>query len=209
MPIGDHLADELSGLGKFAKQLGKLPPKVVIKDGGVLISKLMTSTIRGVFVHLFRNSLDHGIEAEAERRSQRKTPEGTINLEINANSSGDCTIVYSDDGQGLNLFKLRELLSMERQNQALLEKDIMESIFIKGMSTKSEVSTISGRGMGMDAVRSILQGKGGDVEICPIGKPNAKGFIRFAFKISINRERIYPHNLIQDARGAPKMSQTS
>ncbi|HYX31888.1 MAG TPA: hypothetical protein VE954_02150, partial [Oligoflexus sp.] len=69
------------------------------------------------------------------------------------------------------------------------------SIFLKGVSTKNEVSAISGRGMGMDAVRSILQSKGGNIEVVSMGAPDSKGFIKFAFKITLNSEHIYPYNL--------------
>ncbi|MDQ3232407.1 MAG: Hpt domain-containing protein, partial [Pseudobdellovibrionaceae bacterium] len=195
MPIASHLVDELNGLGKLADQLGKLPPKILIHDRGVLISKIMTTTIKGVFVHLFRNSLDHGIETEAERRFKKKSSNGSISIEVDTDQDGRCQIQYSDDGPGLNLNRLKDMLTAESHRVNLGETEIMESIFLKGVSTKKEVSTISGRGMGMDAVRSILQSKGGNIEVVSMGPPDSKGFIKFAFKITLNSEHIYPHNL--------------
>ncbi|HYX34562.1 MAG TPA: 7TM diverse intracellular signaling domain-containing protein [Oligoflexus sp.] len=195
MPIASHLVDELNGLGKLSEQLGKLPPKILIHDHGVLISKLMTTTIKGVFVHLFRNSLDHGIETEAERRFKKKSSNGSISIEVDTDQEGRCQIQYADDGHGLNLNRLKDMLTEESHRINLVETEIMESIFLKGVSTKKEVSAISGRGMGMDAVRSILQSKGGNIEVVSMGAPDSKGFIKFAFKITLNSEHIYPYNL--------------
>jgi two-component system chemotaxis sensor kinase CheA len=116
-------------------------------------------------VHLVRNAIDHGIELPAERRSAGKPETGTISIE--ASRVGDRLIItVSDDGRGIDPAKIR---SKARQ-KALLPPDeldklpdeqVLQLVFAAGLSTATTISDISGRGVGMDAVRTGVEQMGG------------------------------------------------
>jgi two-component system chemotaxis sensor kinase CheA len=122
-----------------------------------------------VLVHLIRNSADHGLEAPEERIARGKPAEGTIWLR--AYSSGqNVYLEVADDGAGINVEKVvrraveRGLIS-EAQAAKLTTKQVYELLFASGFSTADQVSDISGRGVGLDAVRDKVQALGGHIDI--------------------------------------------
>ncbi|MGK5092716.1 ATP-binding protein [Deltaproteobacteria bacterium TL4] len=118
-------------------------------------------------VHLIRNSFDHGIEPWEERKAQGKPEQGQVKLTVSSDDQF-LNISISDDGRGLDAEKLKEvalrkgLISVE-EARALTEKESQELIFRPGFSTAESVTSVSGRGVGMDAVlttiRDSLKGK--------------------------------------------------
>lgn len=129
------------------------------------IAKLWSNTL----IHLLRNSLDHGIELPEDRVKKGKEPYGKI--DIKAYEQGEyCYVVVQDDGKGLN----REVLVNKAIEKNLYPKDVLaqmsdnevfDLIFDSGFSTAAVVSDVSGRGVGMDMVRSSVMALGGDVTI--------------------------------------------
>jgi two-component system, chemotaxis family, sensor kinase CheA len=129
------------------------------------IAKLWSNTL----IHLLRNSLDHGIELPEERIKKGKEPQGKI--DVKAYEQGEyCYIVIQDDGKGLN----REVLVNKAEEKGLYthevlslmsDTEVFELIFDSGFSTAAVVSDVSGRGVGMDMVRSSVIALGGDVSI--------------------------------------------
>ncbi len=133
------------------------------------IDKTMVELIADPLVHLVRNSLDHGIELPEVRERAGKPRNGTIRLE--ASQKGDqIVIAISDDGAGIDpdrvLAKALEkgLVSPER-TKALTKREILDFIFLPGFSTAQNVSDLSGRGVGMDVVRSNLSKLNGAIEL--------------------------------------------
>jgi chemotaxis protein histidine kinase CheA len=116
--------------------------------------------MKDAFVHSFRNSLDHGIETPAERALAGKCPRGKIALRTERDAKG-VRIHLSDDGRGLPIEELRTKTG-NRESPDLV---VAESIFDFGVSTAKGISRVSGRGVGMDAVRGFLRERGGDVAI--------------------------------------------
>ncbi len=119
--------------------------------------------------HLVRNAADHGIETASEREAAGKSPHGTIRL--NAYHDGDQVVIeVSDDGRGLDRAKIvrraieRGLLSAAEAAQ-LNELEGLQLIFAPGLSTADEVTEISGRGVGLDVVKSSLEALKGTVEL--------------------------------------------
>jgi len=111
-------------------------------------------------VHAMRNSIDHGIESAAERKTKQKPERGRISVRV-AKLDGRVAIFVGDDGRGLLLGRLRAQLTRPDAS----DDEIAEQIFASGVSTAQEVSTISGRGVGLDAVRSFLRGHGGEARV--------------------------------------------
>ena len=118
-------------------------------------------------MHIFRNSIDHGIEPKEERIARGKPKQGKIHLAAHY-SGANVIIRITDDGRGLNAEKIRNkaiekgLILPETQ---LTEKEIINLVFTSGFSTADKVSEISGRGVGMDIVRKRIGEVRGEVEI--------------------------------------------
>jgi two-component system chemotaxis sensor kinase CheA len=133
------------------------------------LDKSLLEAIKDPLTHAVRNALDHGIEPPAKREAAGKDPEGTLTLRA-AQEGSHVVIEVSDDGAGLAVEKIRSkaiergLLSAERAAQ-LGERDLLQLVFLPGFSTAAAVTNVSGRGVGMDVVRTNVEKIGGKVEI--------------------------------------------
>ncbi|MGF6793292.1 ATP-binding protein [Paraburkholderia sp. 35.1] len=165
--IYEALAGVLDSLPSLAAELGKEAPAVSIDNNGYRVRSEVSHTLRNVFTHLLRNSVDHGIEPAAERVANGKDPAGVIELEVGVDHHA-LQITISDDGRGLALAKIRGA-AIERgwidADAALSDEAIAEMIFRSGFSTAQTVSEISGRGVGMDAVRDFVRREHGRIEL--------------------------------------------
>jgi HPt (histidine-containing phosphotransfer) domain-containing protein len=167
MQIESLLQDITRPMAALAKELGKLPPQVRIHSVSAGITHDGCELLRNIFVHILRNSMDHGIEDPETRVSKGKDKTGTITIQGDTGPGDSLYIRYSDDGQGLRLNRIREiavsngLLSPEENS---LEA-IAEMIFHSGFSTATTVTEISGRGVGMGAVREFLEQSDGKIEL--------------------------------------------
>ena len=133
------------------------------------LDKSILDALSDPMAHLVRNAADHGIETAAEREAAGKSPHGTIRL--NAYHDGDQVVIeVSDDGHGLDRAKIvrraieRGILSAEEAIQ-LNEMEGLQLIFAPGLSTADEITEISGRGVGLDVVKSSLEALKGSVEL--------------------------------------------
>ncbi|HKC99168.1 MAG TPA: hybrid sensor histidine kinase/response regulator, partial [Methylomirabilota bacterium] len=120
-------------------------------------------------IHLVRNAIAHGIETEEERRGQDKPPQGTIHLGA-AHKGGSIYIEVADDGRGIDVEAVGEAARrggfVTAETLARLgESDILDLIFLPGLSTASSVTTDAGRGVGMDVVRENVGRLGGEIEV--------------------------------------------
>jgi two-component system, chemotaxis family, sensor kinase CheA len=133
------------------------------------LDKSLLEAIKDPLIHAVRNSLDHGIEPPAVRRTAGKNPEGTLKLRASHEGS-HVVIEISDDGAGINVEKVRSkaiergLITSERAAQ-LADRELLQIIFQPGFSTAAAVTNVSGRGVGMDVVRTNVEMIGGKVEI--------------------------------------------
>jgi two-component system chemotaxis sensor kinase CheA len=133
------------------------------------LDKSLLEAIKDPLTHAVRNSLDHGIEPPEVRAAAGKDPEGT--LKMRASHEGSHVIIeVSDDGAGIAVEKVRQkaiergLISPERAAQQG-ERELLQLIFLPGFSTAAAVTNVSGRGVGMDVVRTNVEKIGGKVEI--------------------------------------------
>jgi signal transduction histidine kinase len=162
-----HIVDELKpGLDSMARDLGKHMPRILIDEGEVWLMEKAGDVLHSCLLHLFRNAMDHGLEKPEERQAGGKDPTGMIRVRVSCEAEG-LVIFFADDGRGLDLKRILEkgvergLISRETQNPNV----VADLILRPGFSTKDEVSEISGRGVGMDAVRTFLQDQGGSLFI--------------------------------------------
>ncbi len=152
----------------LSKQLGK---KIKYEESGgeTKLDKTMIESLADPMIHLIRNSLDHGIESAQERLDAGKAEAGTISIE--ACSEGDKVfITIKDDGKGIDeeaiLHKALEngLVSRERAQQ-MGKTEILQLIFHAGLTTKKQISDLSGRGVGMDAVKTAIENLNGTIAV--------------------------------------------
>ncbi len=147
----------------------KLGKKIELEISGeqTELDKTVLEKIGDPLVHLIRNSLDHGIEDEATRVAAGKPAHGTIYVSA-SHESGNIVIRVADDGAGLNadkiLRKARER-GLVGDEEELSRQQVNDLIFMPGFSTADVVSDVSGRGVGMDVVRSNIQEIGGRVDV--------------------------------------------
>jgi len=153
---------------ELSHQVGK-EIEIVITGQETEIDKTMIELIHDPLVHILRNSLDHGIEGAAERAAAGKHPTGRIT--VDARQQGDQIIVtIRDDGRGIDLERIRQKivekgLHSAEQAAALTRRELLDALFLPGFSTAAKVNNISGRGVGMDVVRTNLRRINGSVEI--------------------------------------------
>ncbi|OYY72323.1 chemotaxis protein CheA [Sphingomonas sp. 28-63-12] len=140
-----------------------------IDGSDVELDREMIEMMRDPLVHIIRNAIDHGIESAAERSAAGKRPSGR--LTVSARQSGNQIIIeVVDDGRGIDVERLivKMAASGERSEaelRAMPERAKLDLVFAPGLSSKNEVTAISGRGVGMDVVRANIEQIGGRVEL--------------------------------------------
>jgi len=133
------------------------------------LDKSLLEAIKDPLTHALRNSLDHGIEPPETRRAAGKNPEGLLKLRA-VQEGSHVVIEISDDGAGIAIDKVRDkaiergLITPDRAAH-LGERELLQLIFLPGFSTAAKVTNVSGRGVGMDVVRTNVEKIGGKVEL--------------------------------------------
>jgi len=143
--------------------------ELIIRGGSTDLDKGILDAIAEPLTHLVRNAVGHGIEPSAERARAGKRPQGTLRL--NAYHQGNQVVIeVSDDGHGIDVQKVRQralqqgLLTHEEADH-LTEAETLDLIFRPGFSTAEEITELSGRGVGLDVVQSVLERLKGTVQI--------------------------------------------
>jgi two-component system chemotaxis sensor kinase CheA len=133
------------------------------------LDKSLLEAIKDPLTHAVRNAVDHGIEAPADRVLAGKPAEGCVRLKA-FHQSGSVVIEVVDDGAGIPMERVlekaieRNLVTAE-QASGMSEREVLQLIFLPGFSTAAAVTTVSGRGVGMDVVRANVEKVGGSVEV--------------------------------------------
>ncbi len=150
---------------------GKLNKKIDLTIVGkdVELDKTIIESINDPLTHLVRNSVDHGIELPEERKKKGKSPTGIVVLKA-YHEAGQVVIEISDDGKGLDgdalaASAISKGLITQEQAQVMSDKEKVNLIFLPGFSTAKKVTDVSGRGVGMDVVKTNLDKLGGNVDI--------------------------------------------
>jgi two-component system chemotaxis sensor kinase CheA len=152
----------------LAKKLDKRA-RLVHVGSNVEIDKMIIEGLNDPLMHVIRNSIDHGIESPSEREAAKKDPTGLINVSA-MQENGQIVIVVSDDGRGIDTMKVVSKAIENRLVRADLvmrmnDDEKNDLIFLAGLTTTDRVSDISGRGVGMDVVRSNVAKLGGIVRV--------------------------------------------
>ena len=152
----------------LARQLGK-DVELVLAGEETEVDKTMIEDLADPLIHLIRNAVDHGVEMPMERQAAGKPTKSLVRLE--ARQEGDhIVLIIADDGKGMSAERIRAkaiekgLISEEEAN-TLDERQSLNLIFLPGFSTKTQISDVSGRGVGMDVVKTNIQKLNGSIEI--------------------------------------------
>lgn len=165
--VQDVLSDVTGSLPALAADLGKAAPEVVIEDNGYVVHGFASPLLQNVFMHLIRNAMDHGLETAEERVAKGKPDAGTIKLEMGV-MDNLFQMALTDDGRGLALAHIRRTAvekNLITADQAMTDAEVARLIMQPGFSTRSEVTDVSGRGVGMDAVLDFVTREHGKIDI--------------------------------------------
>jgi chemosensory pili system protein ChpA (sensor histidine kinase/response regulator) len=148
-----------------SKETGK-QVRLDITGGNIEMDRGVLDRMTGAFEHLLRNSVVHGIEAPERRQQAGKPAEGQIEIVL-GHELNDVSLVFTDDGAGLDLVRLREkgvAQGLAPVGAPLSDEEAAQLVFEPGISTAREVSELAGRGIGMDVVRNDVVALGGRIE---------------------------------------------
>ncbi|UOF17319.1 hybrid sensor histidine kinase/response regulator [Lysobacter capsici] len=152
----------------LARELGK-QAQLEIAGAKTQVDRDVLARLEAPLAHLLRNAVDHGIESAQARRAAGKPDAGTIRLEAH-HVSGLLEIVVEDDGRGIDLERIRETVVVRRLTDAdtasrLSPAELMEFLFLPGFTLREVVTEISGRGVGLDAVQTMVKELRGSVRL--------------------------------------------
>ncbi|WP_141734090.1 7TM diverse intracellular signaling domain-containing protein [Oligoflexus tunisiensis] len=201
-PVWNHLKQALQGLfrtwllrschelfnqarhvtSQLATELGKPEPRWEVQLPDIHLTKAADDQLQTLLLHLVRNTLDHGLEGPDERRQKGKEARGIIAWSLVPSADG-WDFTFRDDGRGIDLDQLKE----RGQAKGLLTREtastVVALLFSSGFSTRDAADEISGRGMGMEAVRLAFQNLGGTCElVVPDPHAPAHGTLPFHLK---------------------------
>jgi two-component system chemotaxis sensor kinase CheA len=162
---------------------------LVQRGEGTELDRQVLELIKDPLTHMIRNSADHGVEDPATRKAAGKPETGTILLEA-YHESGHIFIRIADDGRGLNVVRIRQKalangLVTEAELAGLSEKQILQFIFRPGFSTAEKVTSVSGRGVGMDVVRTNIERIGGTIEMTSVAGEGTTFLIKIPLTLAI------------------------
>ncbi|WP_448266628.1 response regulator [Nostoc sp. DSM 114159] len=193
------LGNILNRFPQMVNKLGNVHAKLVelkLTGSEVLVDKAIAEKLYDPLLHLVRNAFDHGIEAPQVRRELGKPEEGLI--EICAYHQGSQTVIeVRDDGQGLNLDRIRrkaaELYPIQTEEKtrnyasSLAEPELLDLIFSPGFTTANKVSEISGRGMGLDIVRTQMHALNGSISVQSLPNQGTIFILKIPFSMTTEK----------------------
>lgn len=184
VPVGPLLRQYARTVRDLARTHGKLA-QLHIEGEEVEVDTSVVEHLRDPVLHMIRNAIDHGIEPPNVRREAGKPPVGTIAIRA-FHRAGSIVIELSDDGAGLDRRKILDLAQkrgVAPEPDRLSDHDIYQLIFESGFSTASQVSELSGRGVGMDVIRRNVQALRGTVYVS--SRPGAGATVHIALPLTL------------------------
>jgi chemotaxis protein histidine kinase CheA len=167
----------------LSRDMGK-PVRLSFQGGDIELERSLLGRLTEPFLHLVRNALDHGLESPAERLTLGKAETGS--LKISASQRGrNLRFDIRDDGRGFDLARIEArgiAMGLLREGQVHTAEDLHRLTLEPGFSTQERASQISGRGVGMDVVRSEVEGMGGEIQIS--SEPRRGSLVRLSLPLS-------------------------
>jgi chemosensory pili system protein ChpA (sensor histidine kinase/response regulator) len=189
VPVGRLFAPFVRMVREAARAAGK-SVGLEVRGETVEMDTTIVELMADPLIHLVRNAIAHGIEPEETRRRQGKPPQGTLHLGA-AHKGGSIYIEVADDGRGIDLEAVGEAARrggfVTAETLARLgERDILDLIFLPGLTTAASVTTAAGRGVGMDVVRTNVGRLGGEIEVQTEAGRGTRFRIRLPLTVAIS-----------------------
>ena len=199
-PFSDGIHGFTRMVRDSARTLGK-ELKLQITGEATPVDRDVLDRIEAPLGHLLRNAVDHGLESPGERRAAGKPAEGLVRLEAR-HSAGMLLIEVSDDGRGIDPEVIRRAVVDKKINtpevaEKLTEAELLEFLFLPGFSMKETVTEISGRGVGLDVVQTMVKAIGGGVRV--VSQPGKGTQIQLQLPLTLSVLR----TLIVEIAGEP------
>jgi two-component system sensor histidine kinase and response regulator WspE len=189
-PFGDGIAGMPRMVRDTARQLGRDVRLVVLGDA-TPVDREVLRRIEAPLGHLIRNAVDHGVEAADDRVAMGKPARGTITLEAR-HGGGRLLVSVTDDGRGIDLEAVRARIVTRRLADAAAATEMSATelghfLFLPGFTLRDEVTAISGRGVGLDAVQTSVREIGGDVRIVEVAAGGTRFELQLPLTLSVVR----------------------
>lgn len=172
VPIGNLFGRFRRLAYDLSRDLGK-QVEFVTSGEETELDKTMIERLADPLVHIIRNAIDHGLEGPEQRAAAGKPEHGTVRLSA-VHSGAEVAISVSDDGAGLNVERIRakaEEGGLIASDAKIADQELFQLLFHPGFSTAKEITSVSGRGVGMDVVKRTIEGLRGSIELS--SKPGA------------------------------------
>ena len=207
--MDDLLRTRMVGFSRYGPRLERLvrqlsadlgkPTKLVVQGGETEIDRFILNELQAPIEHIIRNAMAHGIDSVEARIEKEKSEEACISLNLSREGS-DIHLVISDDGSGIDVSKIREKalkLSYIQESDVLSEQDLISFILKPGFSTLDEVSSLAGRGVGMDIVNETIRSIGGALTINSEKGKGSSFHLVFPYTMAINMALMVKSNDVQ------------
>jgi two-component system chemotaxis sensor kinase CheA len=186
VPIGSLFSRFRRLVHDLSRDLGKQIEFITTGEDTEL-DKTMIERLADPLVHLIRNAVDHGLEGEAARLKSGKPVKGTVRLSA-VYAGAEVAISVSDDGAGLDPVRIRQKAEEQgiiTADQRLTDQELYQLIFAPGFSTAKEVTSLSGRGVGMDVVKRTIDGLRGKIELTTVPGKGTTATLRLPLTLAI------------------------
>lgn len=187
VPAQQLFLEIFNSVHRIAEDLGKAKPMLQLKAEGFYFPKNTEEMLTHCFGHIFRNAVDHGLEPAETRLLKGKAKAGSIQVRLSLHQQM-LMIHCQDDGRGIDLKQIREKArarGLLAQDEELNEKRVEEVLFASGFSTKAQATLVSGRGIGLDAVRAFLRDLGGNIHLIVRKKDSENQTWQIAFELQL------------------------
>lgn len=188
---------------RIAKRLGKGGVELRLDDGDLRLDAERWAPFWSAFVHVIRNSLDHGIESPEERERGGKAGAGRVAI-VTAVEGPEFVVSIEDDGRGIPWDRVRDCAARRGLPHAT-QDELIEALFVDGVSTAEQVTEISGRGVGLASMRAACDARGGRVEV----RSEAGLGTRFSFRFPRSSMAPEPEDFLQAFASATSGSQAA
>jgi len=187
-PFSDCIQGLLRMVRDTARRLGK---DVQVKFDGLEtpVDRDILERLKAPLSHLLINAIDHGIESPQRRQALGKYPQGSVKVQAQQ-LGGMLVITISDDGEGIDLFELKnKILQKKLANadwlESLSDVEILEFLFLPDFSTRNEVTEFSGRGVGLDVVKNLIHESRGNIRVTTVPGKGCKFILQLPLSMSV------------------------
>ena len=198
--IASHMRPFVDGVQSFPRMVRDLARglnkqvKLEIVGQSTPVDRDILKKLEAPLTHMIRNAIDHGVEPPQERVAAGKPMEGTVRLE-SFHRGGMLAITISDDGRGIDIDRIRQKiidrnLGSPKTAAQLSDAEIIEFLFLPGFSTAEQVTEISGRGVGLDIVKSMVQEVGGTIRATSQFRKGTNFYFQLPLTLSVVRTLI-------------------